>query len=111
VARSKRPNTTHLPHDRYLKPISAGSQQQVCREYELLVAEIDAKFGGFGIVPASLDGAIVSSHYFLFRVNSSLLDVSFLGYYLKTRALNYCRAPFTSSSSGRAETRRKGSEA
>ncbi len=37
--------------------------QQLCRAGELLVAEIDAKVGGFGIVPEGLDGAIVSSHY------------------------------------------------
>ena len=36
-------------------------QQQVCRAGDFLVAEIDAKLGGFGIVPAELDGAIVSS--------------------------------------------------
>ena len=34
-------------------------KQQVCRGGEFLVAEIDAKVGGFGIVPASLAGAIV----------------------------------------------------
>src|SRR5271168_4056525 len=52
--------------------------QQVCREGEFLVAEIDAKVGGFGIVPPALDGAIVSSHYFLFTVNPAILDVRFL---------------------------------
>ncbi len=40
-------------------------KQQVCRAGEFLVAEIDAKVGGFGIVPEDLEGAIVSSHYFL----------------------------------------------
>ncbi len=42
-------------------------QQQVCRAGEFLVAEIDAKVGGYGIVPKDLDGTIVSSHYFLFH--------------------------------------------
>ena len=42
--------------------------QQVCRTGDFLVAEIDAKVGGFGIVPESLNGSIVSSHYFLFVV-------------------------------------------
>jgi len=59
-------------------------QQQVCRAGEFLVAEIDAKVGGFGIVPESLDGAIVSSHYFLFEVNNRLLDRQFLNYYVRT---------------------------
>ena len=58
--------------------------QQVCRTDDFLVAEIDAKVGGFGIVPPELDGAIVSSHYFLFSVNPAKLDRRFLGYYTKT---------------------------
>jgi type I restriction enzyme S subunit len=44
-------------------------EQQAARTGEFLVAEIDAKVGGFGIVPPELDGAIVSSHYFLFEIN------------------------------------------
>ena len=61
-------------------------KQQVCKAGEFLVAEIDAKVGGFGIVPAELDGAIVSSHYFLFGIDDSCLDRSFLNYYTRTPA-------------------------
>lgn len=61
-------------------------KQQVCKAGEFLVAEIDAKVGGFGIVPAELDGAIVSSHYFLFGADESRLDRRFLGYYVRTSA-------------------------
>jgi type I restriction enzyme, S subunit len=60
--------------------------QQVCRTDEFLVAEIDAKMGGFGLVPPELDGAIVSSHYFLFTPNADRLDKSFLGYFCRTPA-------------------------
>jgi type I restriction enzyme S subunit len=60
--------------------------QQVCRTDEFLVAEIDAKMGGFGLVPPELDGAIVSSHYFLFTLKADRLDKSFLGYYCRTPA-------------------------
>ena len=49
-------------------------KQQVCRTGEFLVAEIDAKVGGYGIVPEELDKAIVSSHYFLFGVNEDKLN-------------------------------------
>ena len=59
-------------------------RQQVCRPGEFLVAEIDAKVGGFGIVPEELDGAIVSSHYFLFVVNETVLDRRFLSYFIRT---------------------------
>jgi len=58
--------------------------QQVCRAGEFLVAEIDAKVGGFGIVPPELDGAIVSSHYFLFGIDEAKLDRRFLDYYIRT---------------------------
>src|SRR3990170_3299227 len=62
-----------------LRDMVAGSEiktkeQQVCRAGEFLVAEIDAKVGGFGIVPESVDGAIVSSHYFLFTIDEAILD-------------------------------------
>jgi type I restriction enzyme S subunit len=60
--------------------------QQVCCVGELLVAEIDAKLGGFGIVPQELNGAVVSSHYFLFRVHEARLRRRFLDYYIRTPA-------------------------
>jgi type I restriction enzyme S subunit len=60
--------------------------QQVCWRGEFLVAEIDAKVGGFGIVPEDLDGAIVSSHYFLFTIDDTELDRRFLDYFIRTPA-------------------------
>jgi type I restriction enzyme S subunit len=60
--------------------------QQVCRAGEFLVAEIDAKVGGFGIVPESLEGSIVSSHYFLFVIDEPKLDRRFLDYFVRTPA-------------------------
>jgi len=61
-------------------------QQQVCRAGEFLVAEIDAKVGGFGIVPPELEGAIVSSHYFLFELDERRLERKFLDYFIRTPA-------------------------
>jgi len=58
--------------------------QQVCRAGEFLVAEIDAKVGGFGIVPESLAGSIVSSHYFRFVIDESKLDRRFLDFFVRT---------------------------
>jgi type I restriction enzyme S subunit len=59
-------------------------KQQVCSAGEFLVAEIDAKVGGFGVVPDELDGAIVSSHYFLFEINETKLDRKFLDFFIRT---------------------------
>lgn len=61
-------------------------RQQVCRAGEFLVAEIDAKVGGFGMVSDALDGAIVSSHYFLFETDAATLDRRFLDFYIRTPA-------------------------
>lgn len=61
-------------------------KQQVCKAGDFLVAEIDAKVGGFGIVPKNLDGAVVSSHYFLFEVNDQLLSRQFLDFFIRTPA-------------------------
>lgn len=60
--------------------------QQVCRAGEFLVAEIDAKMGGFGLVPEWLAGAIVSSHYFLFVVDETRLARRFLDWFIRTPA-------------------------
>lgn len=54
----------------------ATKRQQLTKEGDLIVAEIDAKVGGFGIVKADTVGSIVSSHYYLFKVES--LDLDFL---------------------------------
>lgn len=61
-------------------------KQQICHTGEFLVAEIDAKVGGFGIVPENLEGAIVSSHYFLFTLDERSLDRRFLDYFVRTRS-------------------------
>jgi restriction endonuclease S subunit len=53
-------------------------KQQVCKAGDFIVAEMDAKVGGYGFIPDYLDGAIVSSHYFLFEVNEEKLRPKFL---------------------------------
>jgi type I restriction enzyme, S subunit len=72
-----------------IRDIVKGSEiktkrQQVCKTNQLLVAEIDAKNGGYGIVPENLENAIVSNHYFLYSINEAMLLPSFLEIYLKT---------------------------
>ena len=53
-------------------------KQQVVKKGDLLVAEIDAKMGAFGLVPPELDGAVVSSHYFTFVVDSDAINPGYL---------------------------------
>lgn len=59
-------------------------KQWIARADDFLVAEIDAKVGGYGIVPPELDGAIVSSHYFLFEPDLSQVIPEWIGLYSKT---------------------------
>src|ERR1035437_4278558 len=63
-------------------------KQQVCVKNDFIVAEIDAKFGGYGIVPAELNNAIVSSHYFLFEVNYKRILADFLSILLKCKGFS-----------------------
>lgn len=53
-------------------------KQQVCKAGDFIVAEMDAKVGGYGFIPDYLDGAIVSSHYFLFEVDEEKLRPQYL---------------------------------
>lgn len=59
-------------------------RQQICNSGDFVVAEIDAKLGGYGIIPDELNGAIVSSHYFLFDISEDCVDLGFFRWYLKT---------------------------
>jgi type I restriction enzyme S subunit len=62
-------------------------KQQVVRTNEFVVAEIDAKDGSFGVTPEELDGAIVSSHYFVYEIDQSLCFPPYLEWYVRTNNL------------------------
>lgn len=57
--------------------------QKVVRTNQFVVAEIDAKEGSFGIVPKSLEGAIVSSHYFVFDLDEEKIIPTFFDYLIR----------------------------
>ncbi len=63
-------------------------KQFLCKEKDFLVAEIDAKVGGYGIVPKELVNAIVSSHYFLFEIDKNKLNPEFLSIITKCGAFS-----------------------
>ena len=58
-------------------------KQHIAKAEQVLVAEIDAKVGGFGVMPKELEGAIVSSHYFLYDMDQSKVLPKFLDYCLR----------------------------
>lgn len=53
-------------------------KQQICRAGDLIVAEMDAKYGGYGFIPKELEGAIVSSHYYLYELDKSKITQGYL---------------------------------
>ncbi len=44
---------------------------------QFILSRIDARHGAFGLIPAELDGAVVSSDFPVFSPDYSRLDVSF----------------------------------
>ncbi|MBF0396729.1 MAG: restriction endonuclease subunit S [Desulfobacterales bacterium] len=75
-----------------LREITKGSKirtkkQQVCKPDDFIIAEMDAKVGGYGIIPENLSGAIVSSHYYLFELENNKIHKSFLQIILLTEIL------------------------
>jgi type I restriction enzyme S subunit len=59
-------------------------KQQVVRAGDFVVAEIDAKLGGFGLVPADCEGAIVSNHYFVYEIDTSVVSPAFFEWWLRS---------------------------
>lgn len=62
-------------------------QQQIVQAGDLVVAEIDAKLGGIGVVPQELDDGIVSSHYFIYEIDESVLLRSYIEYFIRAGGL------------------------
>jgi type I restriction enzyme S subunit len=62
-------------------------KQQLCKSGYFIVAEMDAKFGGYGFIPRELNGAIVSSHYYLFKLNETLIEPDYFLTILRTEIL------------------------
>ena len=67
-----------MPRERLRGSQIKTKQQQAIRHNQLLVAEIDAKMGAFGMVPRELEGSIVSGHYFLYDIDSAQVLPEFL---------------------------------
>lgn len=58
-------------------------KQKLTKTNQFAVAEIDAKFGAFGIIPDELSNAIVSSHYFLFDLNFDKVLPEYFDYLIR----------------------------
>jgi type I restriction enzyme S subunit len=63
-----------------------SGRQYVARSGQLILSRIDARNGAIGLVPESLSGAIVTNDFWLFNVDSSLIDPKYLDHYVGTHA-------------------------
>lgn len=62
----------------HTKDIKNKSRQMVIHKGQILISQIDAKSGAIGIVPAYLDGAIVSDNYIAMDVTNRDVDKYYL---------------------------------
>jgi type I restriction enzyme S subunit len=63
----------------------AGSRRFVTKPGQFILSRIDARNGAIGIVPADLDGAVVTNDFPLFDLDHNKLHASFLGWLSKTQ--------------------------
>jgi type I restriction enzyme S subunit len=63
----------------------AGSRRYLARAGQFIASRIDARNGAMGIVPAGLDGAVVTNDFPLFNLRLDRLVPSYLGWLCRTR--------------------------
>ena len=71
----------------------AASRRMVVRQNQFILSRIDARNGAFGLVPASLDGAVVSNDFPSFILNADKLEPAYLAWLSKTaNFVELCKA-------------------
>jgi len=71
----------------------SAKKRRIVRANHFILSRIDARNGAFGLVPESLDGAVVSNDFPAFSVNRQRLEPRFLEWMSKTEDfVNLCRA-------------------
>lgn len=70
----------------------AAARQYKAKAGQFLISRIDARHGAFGIVPANLDGALVSNDFPCFDIDSSKVLPHFFEWYSRTpEFVDFCR--------------------
>src|SRR6266487_1438131 len=63
---------------------SLPGRRFVAHSGQFIASRIDARNGAMGLVPESLDGALVTNDFPLFNVNTERLETGFLGWLCRT---------------------------
>lgn len=79
--------------DRVLGARIAAARRQAVRARQFILSRIDARNGAFGLVPESLDGAVVSNDFPAFKMHCSLMVPAYLEWMSKTHDfVDLCKA-------------------
>src|SRR5438874_1651876 len=71
----------------------AANRRLIVKQNQFILSRIDARNGAFGLVPDSLDGAVVSSDFPVFALNSARILPEFLDWMSKTHEfVDLCKA-------------------
>jgi type I restriction enzyme M protein len=80
-------------------------EQKLTKERQFVVAAIDAKMGGYGVLPKGLEGSIVSSHYYLFDLDTSKVLPDYFDYIVRFGPYEDLIRPLASGTTNYADVR------
>ena len=90
----------------YAKKIKT-KEQKLTKTNQFIVAEIDAKLGAFGIIPSELSNSIVSSHYFLFDLDTTKILPEYFDYVIRRGPYTEMIQPYVKGTTNYASIRPK----
>ncbi len=82
-------------------------KQKLTKPNQFIVPEMDAKFGAFGIIPKELSNSIVSSHYFLFDLDTDKILPEFFDYMIRFAPYTEMIQPYVKGTTNYASIRSK----
>lgn len=80
-------------------------KQKITKFEQFIVAEIDAKLGGFGMISPELGGSIVSSHYFLFDLDKKQVYPKYFDFIVRFGPYEELIQPFVKGTTNYAAIR------
>ena len=82
-------------------------EQKLTKTNQFIVAEIDAKLGAFGVIPNGLSNSIVSSHYFLFDLDTDKILSEYFDYIIRCGPYTEMIQPYVKGTTNYASIRPK----